>query len=66
MLVSMKLGSDLSAGCALSVIRPAFLLTYPTLPFVDRFATSSWSVGLPEGIQQPAMIDCDLQVAPDR
>jgi hypothetical protein len=29
MLVFMKLGSDFSRGCALSVIRPAFLLTHP-------------------------------------
>jgi len=29
MLVSAKVGADFSAGCALSVIRPAFLLTHP-------------------------------------
>jgi len=29
MLASMKLGADFSAGCALSGIRPAFLLTHP-------------------------------------
>ena len=29
MLVSMKLAADFSAGCALSVIRLAFLLTHP-------------------------------------
>jgi hypothetical protein len=37
MLVSLKLVADFSRGRALSVIRPAFLLTHPTLPFVDRF-----------------------------
>jgi hypothetical protein len=37
-------------GCALSVIRPAFLLTHPTLPFVGRFVTvlspSTWFLSL--------------------
>jgi len=37
MLASLKLVADFSAGCALSGIRPAFLLTHPSLPFVDRF-----------------------------
>jgi hypothetical protein len=37
MLVSPKLVADFSRGCALSAIRPALLLTHPTLPFVDRF-----------------------------
>ena len=37
MLVSVELGVAFSKGCPLSVIRPAFLLTHPTLPFVDRF-----------------------------
>ena len=36
-LVSTKPGADFSRGCALLVIRLAFLLTHPTLPFVDRF-----------------------------
>lgn len=37
MLASVILGANFSIGCALSVIRPAFLLTHPHLPFVDRF-----------------------------
>jgi len=37
MLGLLKPGADFSRRCALSVIRAAFLLTYPTLPFVDRF-----------------------------
>jgi hypothetical protein len=37
MLVFLKLAADSSRGCALSVISPAYLLTHPTLPFVDRF-----------------------------
>jgi hypothetical protein len=36
MLASLKMDADFSRGCALSVVRPAFLLTHPT-PFVDRF-----------------------------
>jgi hypothetical protein len=37
MLVSLKMDADFSRGCVLSVVRPAFFLTHPTLPFVDRF-----------------------------
>src|SRR5829696_838285 len=37
MLAFLKSDADFSSGCALSVIRPAFLPTHPTLPLVDRF-----------------------------
>jgi hypothetical protein len=33
----LETGRGFFEGCALSVIRPAFLLTHSTLPFVDRF-----------------------------
>jgi hypothetical protein len=39
MHVAAKLVADFSRGCALSMIRPAFLLTHPTLPVMDRFMT---------------------------
>ena len=38
MLVSVKLVADFSAGCVLSGIRPAFLLTHPH-PLTDRETT---------------------------
>src|SRR5215208_3085456 len=37
MLALAKSRADFSRWCALPVIRPAYLLTHPTLPFVDRF-----------------------------
>jgi len=66
MLASLKSGADVSRVCALSVIRAAFLLTHPTLPYVDRFkpllsASNQVSASQRSGYTFTAPISCAWQ-----